>query len=308
MADPKAQAPELLEAQKKLEAIRGAFGKGVGQAKSYLEQFSAAIRARLEEAEAEAQKAQEMAEVLEAHLAHPGAADLQTRMKLRHRTESAYAALLSMELEADLEAIADLAKLGQVETLSPELVPQLRVVQSEPAYRRAAIEQDLALAAYHLFRERHAFAVLRQAAGQGFALPADDPAAFQGPLASPEARAEAVEALRQAMRSDPATFQLVGQFATQIEEAEALAAWGEEAVRSLAALPPEAMLRSLDDPDWRKLNGAVVALGAMGERAAGHPLLSAWLPAPKALPPAAVPLPEHAPKPSNLMAGLSLPA
>lgn len=313
MADPKAPQPqaqpnpaELQEAQRKLDAVRGALVKGVGQAKSYLESFAQAVRERLDQAELEAAKALEMVEALEPHLAHPGAVDLQMRMNLRHRAEAAYAALLKLELDADHEAIAELAKLPALESPTAADAPNLRIAQHEPGYRRAAIEQDLALASYHLFRQRHVFEVIRRAAGQEHLLPEDDPVPFQQLLGAAEARDAAVKSLREAMKADPNAFALVGQFATQLEEAEALAAWGEEAVRSLASLPPEALLRSLDDPDWRKLNGAVVALGGMAERAAECAPLAALLPVPIGadMPPPASPLPEGAPKPSNLLVGL----
>lgn len=308
MADPKAPQPtpaELQEAQRKLDAVRAALNKGSGQAKAYLENFVAAIRERLSQAEEEAARAGALSEALAPHLEQPGAQDLSTRMLLRQRAESAYAALLRLELDADLEGIELLGKVPELDNANLGDLPTLRIAQQEPGYRRAAIEQDLALASYHLFRQRHAFAVIRQASGQAYALPEDDPLPFQQPLATPEAREAAVQSLREAMRASADTFALVGQFATQLEEAEALLAWGEEAVRSLAALPPEAMLRSLDDPDWRKLNGAVVALGGMPERAAAVPALAALLPLSSAAEvPSATPLPENAPKPSSLLVGL----
>lgn len=279
----KAQSPTgplAQEAQQHLLEVRAALSKGAHQARHYLEAFSSAVRERLLQAEVEASKALESSRALAEHLTKPGALDLRTRMQLRHRAELALVTMLRLELESNQDTLALLAKLPTMEPDPEGKLPPIRVAQEEPAYQIAAIEQDVALIRYHLFRERHAHEVIRQAAGQAHRLPLKDPMPFQHPLGlgDPKNRAEVLQRLRGEMQANQALFVLVGHLASQLEEAEALAQWAEGALGALKALPPAALARSLGDADWRKLNGAVLALGAFPERVKGHGLLAQLLP------------------------------
>lgn len=146
-----------------------------------------------------------------------------------------------------------------------------QVAHEDLRYIEARAGLDVAMLAYHWFRQRYGLDLLLRIHFNERALSEAD--------GIHEARqAENARSLQQAMTQDKDLMVLIGKLASDAQEAQALLEWGKASVKDFEALPAEVKRQRLADRDWALLNGKLTMLLGLSERVAQVSALAVHFP------------------------------
>lgn len=278
MSDPTAtMTPEQQaaydEAKKKFDELKGQFDRAMTDAKNTTSHQLKVAQERLAHAERELERSASLRERLEPSKDVPQVVEHYEKMRLLSEVYSEMKAMMAIEvaiLERNFKEIDAIPALELRPDYPQDLNPVVVPPHTDLGYIEHRTRMDVALLAYHWFRNRRGLdAVMRAAGVELRAYEAGEEEATQ---------AAAAEALKQAMAADKETTILVNKLGPELEEAFALLDWATESLQTLAQLPAQAKRDALADPDWTKVNARVTQLLELAERVHNVPALAPHFP------------------------------
>lgn len=270
MTDPQQKAPaepELTEEEMKaqLEAAQAKLVEAMERGERDFAEAQELARASLARVEEELAALEAQRGRLERYKDHPEGGYHYLNILALCRAKAAHRKLLQIEL-ACLEHNMGLATGGPPEDWEGESSP-FRDAEADPGYGLARATMDYYLAGFYWLRHlEHADALLR-AAG-------DEPAVRPHNEAEEALRAERAEKLQAIAKADPEAQKALVRLTEDMRLAQALLPWAKEALAGLEAQPAAERRRSLQDPDWNKLNGVMHALENLPAALAAVPALA----------------------------------
>ena len=272
MTDPQGQSPvepELTEEEMKaqLEAAQAKLVEAMGRGEKDFGEAQALARTSLQRVEEELKSLEATLGRLERYKDHPEGGYHYANILALVRAKTAHRKLLQIEL-ACLEHNMALATGGPPEDWEGEGSP-FRDAEADPGYGLARATMDYYLAGFYWLRHlEHADTLLR-AAG-------DEPAVVPHNEAEEALRAERAEKLKALMAGDPEAQRALVRLTEEMRLTQALLPWAKEALAGLEAQPAAERRKSLQDPDWKKLNGVMHALENLPASLTAVPALAAF--------------------------------
>lgn len=278
MSDPTAtmtpeQQAAYEEAKKKFDDLKGQFDRAMSEAKETTAHQLKVARERLAHADQELARSASLKERLEPNKDHPQVVEHYEKMRLLSEVYAEMKAMMDVEvtlLERNFKEIDAIPMLELRPDYPQDLNPVVVAPHLDLGYIEHRTRMDVALLAYHWYRNRRSLDVVMRAAGVELAgYEAGEEEATQ---------AAAGEQLKQAMQGDREAQILVGKLGPELEEAYALLDWARDSLQTLGQLPNPARREALADPDWAKLNGRVTQILELSERVQGVPALAPLFP------------------------------
>ncbi|MEB3197157.1 MAG: hypothetical protein VKP62_08120 [Candidatus Sericytochromatia bacterium] len=256
----------IAEAQRQLEEVRTQLSQATKGAQETISRQVQAARQRVEVAQADLQQAREVRERLEGRREEPGIEEHFQRMSLLEKVHAATETFASVELavwERNAQQLAAIPAGEDPAALSEAKPLDLRIPVADLDYLTERTLLDVALLEYHWYRNRAGIDVVLRASGN----------AFRAHDGSEDEQEAAAAALKQAMGADQDLTIAVGRLSAVFEEAFALLDWGQAAGARLRQMPAAARQTALEDADWNKLNGSLLAILELRARYEDHPAL-----------------------------------
>ncbi len=278
MSDPTAtmtpeQQAAYEEAKKKFDELKGQFDRAMTDAKNTTAHQLKVARERFAHAERELERSVSLRERLEPSKDVPQVVEHFEKMRLLSEVYSEMKAMMAIEvaiLERNFKEIDQIPMLELRADYPQDLNPVVLPPHTDLGYIEHRTRMDVALLAYHWFRNRRGLDVVMRAAGVELrAYEAGEEEATQ---------AAAAEGLKKAMQDDRETQILVGKLGPELEEALALLDWATDSLQTLGQLPAGPKREALADPDWSKLNGRVNQILELAERVHNVPALAPLFP------------------------------
>lgn len=266
---PQDNKDAMKEAQQQYENLKGQLKQATKAAHDSIAPALQTARERLQEAETQLAAASDMRQQLEPHKQNLMILEDYERMTLLERlyTQAKVFALSEIEVwERNLKHLNDVPQDGTMADYTDPTVSELVLPASDPNYLLQRTLLDVAMLAYHWHRNRMAIDIVLRAAGKELRTFKPNE---QGELHL----AEQARILREAAATNMELAMLLGSLGASFEETYALFEWGQSSAETLSQLPPAVRKERLEDTDWAKLNGGLVALLDVPARVAQQPLL-----------------------------------
>lgn len=278
MSDPTAtMTPEQQaaydEAKKKFDELKSQFDRAMTDAKNTTSHQLKVARERLAHSERELERSADLKARLEPSKDLPQVVEHYEKMRLLSEVYTEMKAMMAIEvaiLERNFKEIDQIPMLELRADYPQDLNPVVVPPHMDLGYLEHRTRMDVALLAYHWFRNRRGLDIVMRAAGVELrAYEAGEEEATQ---------AAAAEELKTAMAADKETQILVGKLGPELEEGYALLDWATDSLQTLGQLAPAAKRDALADPDWAKLNARVTQLLELAERVHNVPALAPLFP------------------------------